>query len=295
MAASEDPSALLSQSPNVETESYADYDLNSEVSGTEDDLNSEVSGTDDDIGCPTGIVAEPELPSKYFTGAFQRMVAELGVAEQQRIRYIQDRATRTMQEKADEAAAKATGQASKQKQCVAILVDALKKARSQEGKQKQRAAILVDADAVGTTYLPFLPGAAAHRAHGVSEVASSGGTAERPSGFLPTDDSDNRVAEPELPSGFLPSDDSEYIEGKGGKGGNGGKGRPRQKVALGDGGKGGKVATEGKGGKGGKVATVANANGVPRWQAPGKGGPRDPGKLQRQRQRLANEQTWGYQ
>ena len=92
---------------------------------------------------------------------------------------------------------------------------------------------------------------------------------ELPSGFLPTDDSDNRVAEPELPSGFLPSDDSEYIEGKGcigGKGGNGGKGRPRQ-----------------------------NANGVPRWQAPGKGGPRDPGKLQRQRQRLANEQTWGYQ
>ena len=77
------------------------------------------------------------------------MFAELEVEEQQGIRYIQDKATETMEDKADESAAKATGQ-SKQ---------AIKKNRN-------------DADALRTTFLPFLPGA---DAHGVSEVAPSSG------------------------------------------------------------------------------------------------------------------------
>jgi hypothetical protein len=162
------------------------------------DLKSEVSGNDDDIGRPTVFVvdrsaaadsdnrvAEPELPSEYFLGGFQRMFAELGVEEQQGIRYIQDKATRAMEEKAGEAAAKATGQASKQKQRVPILVDALKNR--------------IDADALRTTFLPFLPGA---DAHGVSEVAPSSGKG-----------------------------------GTGGKGGNGGKGS--QSSSGGKGGRGG--------------------------------------------------------
>ena len=53
------------------------------------------------------VVAEPERPSEYFPGFFQRQFAELGPGEQHRIKYTQDEATAVVEKGAAAATAKA--------------------------------------------------------------------------------------------------------------------------------------------------------------------------------------------